>query len=123
MAPDGAGDLWAVPSISAPARQQADLKRTEPKLLTQPSRFPPENHPVRNFPQLRYRQSKPLQLKYQQLFYFAPGGSNSVVECQLPMLNVAGSIPVSRSNLNHLEPLISLADMMIFAFSSKMLTY
>ncbi len=25
-------------------------------------------------------------------------GSNSVVECQLPKLNVAGSIPVSRSN-------------------------
>jgi hypothetical protein len=26
-----------------------------------------------------------------------PGGSNSVVECQLPKLDVAGSIPVSRS--------------------------
>ena len=25
------------------------------------------------------------------------GGSNSVVECQLPKLDVAGSIPVSRS--------------------------
>ena len=27
----------------------------------------------------------------------SPRGSNSVVECQLPKLNVAGSIPVSRS--------------------------
>ena len=26
------------------------------------------------------------------------GGSNSAVECQLPKLDVAGSIPVSRSN-------------------------
>ena len=26
-------------------------------------------------------------------------GSNSVVECQLPKLDVAGSTPVSRSNL------------------------
>jgi hypothetical protein len=26
-------------------------------------------------------------------------GSNSAVECQLPKLDVAGSIPVSRSNL------------------------
>jgi len=26
------------------------------------------------------------------------GGSNSVVECQLPKLDVAGSTPVSRSN-------------------------
>ena len=28
------------------------------------------------------------------------GGSSSVVERQLPKLNVAGSIPVSRSNIN-----------------------
>ena len=28
----------------------------------------------------------------------AKGGSNSVVECQLPKLDVAGSTPVSRSN-------------------------
>src|SRR5579859_6236159 len=27
------------------------------------------------------------------------GGSNSVVECQLPKLDVAGSIPVSRSKI------------------------
>jgi hypothetical protein len=27
-------------------------------------------------------------------------GSNSVVECQLPKLDVAGSTPVSRSNLS-----------------------
>ncbi len=36
-------------------------------------------------------------------FYIKSGsfdisGSNSAVECQLPKLNVAGSIPVSRSN-------------------------
>ena len=29
---------------------------------------------------------------------FDKGGSNSVVECQLPKLDVAGSSPVSRSN-------------------------
>jgi hypothetical protein len=28
------------------------------------------------------------------------GGSNSVVECQLPKLDVAGSTPVSRSNFS-----------------------
>ena len=32
-------------------------------------------------------------------------GSNSVVECQLPKLDVAGSTPVSRSNIiKHLAP-------------------
>ena len=30
-------------------------------------------------------------------YFMQTGGSNSVVECQLPKLNVAGSIPVSRS--------------------------
>jgi hypothetical protein len=30
-------------------------------------------------------------------------GSNSVVECQLPKLDVAGSTPVSRSKINNLE--------------------
>ena len=35
-------------------------------------------------------------------------GSNSVVECQLPKLDVAGSNPVSRSNLfSHLANLTS----------------
>jgi hypothetical protein len=34
-------------------------------------------------------------------------GSNSVVECQLPKLNVAGSNPVSRSTLNALKRHIS----------------
>ncbi len=29
-----------------------------------------------------------------------PSGSNSVVECQLPKLDVAGSTPVSRSNFS-----------------------
>ena len=32
------------------------------------------------------------------VFGFAKRGSSSVVERQLPKLNVAGSIPVSRSN-------------------------
>jgi hypothetical protein len=31
------------------------------------------------------------------------GGSNSVVECQLPKLDVAGSIPVSRSKIFFFE--------------------
>src|SRR5579863_3016126 len=31
------------------------------------------------------------------------GGSNSVVECQLPKLDVAGSTPVSRSNFQQLR--------------------
>ena len=30
-------------------------------------------------------------------------GSNSVVECQLPKLDVAGSTPVSRSKINNLQ--------------------
>jgi hypothetical protein len=30
-------------------------------------------------------------------------GSNSVVECQLPKLDVAGSSPVSRSKINNLQ--------------------
>jgi hypothetical protein len=38
------------------------------------------------------------------LLYFdmfvSTSGSNSVVECQLPKLDVAGSTPVSRSNLS-----------------------
>ncbi len=33
-----------------------------------------------------------------QYIYGVLRGSNSAVECQLPKLNVAGSIPVSRSN-------------------------
>jgi hypothetical protein len=31
---------------------------------------------------------------------FQLSGSNSVVECQLPKLDVAGSTPVSRSNFS-----------------------
>src|SRR4051794_1609923 len=34
-----------------------------------------------------------------------PSGSNSVVECQLPKLDVAGSNPVSRSIFNKLQTL------------------
>ena len=38
------------------------------------------------------------------------GGSSSVVERQLPKLNVAGSIPVSRSNqFNNLESIGTLS--------------
>ncbi len=38
---------------------------------------------------------------------FLKSGSNSAVECQLPKLDVAGSIPVSRSNLfNNLQLLL-----------------
>ena len=37
-------------------------------------------------------------------------GSNSAVECQLPKLDVAGSIPVSRSNLFMEACLMSLSD-------------
>ncbi|MCU1256561.1 MAG: Nodulation efficiency protein NfeD, partial [Candidatus Angelobacter sp.] len=36
--------------------------------------------------------------------HLSQGGSNSVVECQLPKLDVAGSIPVSRSNFLMLSP-------------------
>ncbi len=42
--------------------------------------------------------------------YGQVSGSNSAVECQLPKLDVAGSIPVSRSSLT----LISLQLTMLF---------
>jgi hypothetical protein len=37
--------------------------------------------------------------KIKRYIYNVLRGSNSAVECQLPKLNVAGSIPVSRSNM------------------------
>ena len=41
---------------------------------------------------------------------FAISGSNSAVECQLPKLDVAGSIPVSRStHFNHFTESARLA--------------
>ena len=40
-----------------------------------------------------------LQLNLQEEL----SGSNSVVECQLPKLDVAGSSPVSRSKINNLQ--------------------
>jgi hypothetical protein len=39
-----------------------------------------------------------IVLQFRQL-QLSPSGSNSVVECQLPKLDVAGSIPVSRSKI------------------------
>ncbi len=38
------------------------------------------------------------------------GGSSSVVERQLPKLNVAGSIPVSRSKFNETPSHIRMSD-------------
>ena len=49
---------------------------------------------------LKERQRKEVRLLVSKLLILQ-GGSSSVVERQLPKLNVAGSIPVSRSNLSN----------------------
>ena len=39
-------------------------------------------------------------IQYKKVSYRVLGGRNSAVECQLPKLDVAGSIPVARSNFS-----------------------
>ncbi len=41
-----------------------------------------------------------LDIRVLLAYVLIPRGNNSVVECQLPKLKVAGSNPVSRSNKN-----------------------
>ncbi len=41
-----------------------------------------------------------LFLEVSAIDWFIPGGRNSEVECQLPKLNVVGSIPIARSILS-----------------------
>ena len=44
-----------------------------------------------------FRPSVIVDKKFLNLLELSSSGSNSAVECQLPKLDVAGSIPVSRS--------------------------
>ena len=48
------------------------------------------------------------QIRFLVLLGCVVSGSNSVVECQLPKLDVAGSTPVSRSNFSrtYVEPIV-----------------
>src|SRR5438132_14117175 len=46
----------------------------------------------------RLRIDKPGAIPYRFFHYRYLSGRNSAVECQLPKLDVAGSIPVARSN-------------------------
>ena len=60
------------------------------------ARIPPTTHSCQQLAEALYFEATNLS------------GSNSAVECQLPKLDVAGSIPVSRSNLfNNLQELLT----------------
>ena len=46
---------------------------------------------------------KGIVIPYKTLLCQALSGRNSAVECQLPKLDVTGSIPVARSNFLHVQ--------------------
>src|SRR5881296_3741632 len=54
----------------------------------------------------RLRIDKPGAIPYRFLHYRYLSGRNSAVECQLPKLDVAGSIPVARSKILLLNSLL-----------------